>query len=360
MSRSGELRIMAPDLERFTVEVLKKLGVPEAEARIVADVLVLADLRGVDSHGVGRLHLYVAGLESGVIARRAEVKVVAAYPALALVDGGKGLGQVVSYQAMRRCLDMAGQAGMACVTVTNSNHYGIAAYYALMALERDMIGISLTNSRPHVPPTFGRQAMLGTNPIAMAVPTGRERPWVLDMATSAIPLGKVEVAQRLAKPLREGLAVDGDGLPTTDPEVVLRSGALLPLGGPAETAGYKGYGLSVLVDILTGVLSGAGYCAAMSPVWCASPTAHFFAALRVDAIRPLDEFKAMMDEMIRALRDSPKAVGQERIIIHGEPEFEAEERRRREGIVLPAKVVESLQEIGERLGVPLDPAPPLA
>jgi len=349
----GERRISAEELLQFVMAVLSRLGVPGDEARMVADVLVSADLRGVESHGVGRLHFYVDDLVLGRVRPVAETRVLSEWPSLALFDGGKSLGAVVGHRAMLHCLDMAERAGMASVTVTNSNHYGIAGYYAMMALERDMIGLSLTNSRAHTVPTFGRQAMLGTNPIALAVPAGEERPWVLDMATSAIPLGKVEVAQRKGIPLREGLAVDAKGLPTTDPEMVLAGGALLPLGGPAETAGYKGYGLSVLVDILTGVLSGGGYCAAMSPVWCESPTSHFFAAIRIDAVRPVAEFKAMMDRMIRDLRNSPKAEGQSRIMVAGEPEYEAETQRRREGIPLGAKVVEELEQIGARVGVTL-------
>ncbi len=344
-------RVAADDLMRFVVEVLKRLDVPEDEARIVADVLVAADLRGVVSHGVGRLCLYVDGLEKGFITRPARIKVLSEWPAMAYLDGGASLGQVVSYRAMQKCMDMAERAGAACVTVANSKHYGIAGYYAMMALPRGMIGISLTNSRPHAAPTHGRKAMLGTNPIAIAVPAGKERPWVLDMATSTIPLGKVEVAQRAGKPLPLGTALDADGQLTTDPDAMMDGGSLTPLGGGAETAGYKGYGLSVLVDILTGVLSGAGYSATFKPGFSEGQTAHFFAALRVDAVRPLGDFEAMMEAMVRDLRATPKAVGQERVFIHGEPESEAEAIRRRDGIVLQAKVAEQLRDIADKYGV---------
>ncbi len=355
MDAGGGVRVRAEDLSRFVVQVLARLGVPEDEGAVVADVLVAADLRGVDSHGVGRLHFYVDGILGGRVVPRAQFRVLSDWPALALVDGGRSLGQVVGYRAMEKCLAMAERAGAACVTVRNSHHYGIAGYYAMMAPPRGMIGVSLTNSRPHAAPTYGCKPMLGTNPIAVAVPAGKERPWVLDMATSTIPLGKVEVAQRLGKRLPAGTAQDRDGRPTTDPQAMMDGGALTPLGGPAETAGYKGYGLSVLVDILSGVLSGAGFSANFSPVWGASETSHFFMALRVDAVRPLDEFRAMMDDMIRSLRESPKAVGQGRIIIHGEPEFEAEEARRREGIPLAPPVVESLRELARRVEAPALP-----
>jgi len=351
MANAGEMRISAEALTRFTVEALKKLDVPDDEAKMVADVLVLADLRGVDSHGVARLNNYVEAIEKGYIVRKAQLKVLSEWPAIARLDGCNSLGQVVGIWAMKRCLDMAEKAGSACVTVTNSRHYGIAGYYAMMALERDMIGISMTNSRPWVAPTFGSKAILGTNPIAMAVPAGKERPWVLDMATSTIPIGKVEVAQRLGKPLREGVAIDSSGQVTRDPDAVYKGGALLPLGGTAETAGYKGYDLSVLVDILSGVLSAASYSANISNVWGLSPIGHFFMAVRIDAVRPVDEFKAMMDQMIRDLKESPKAVGQDRILVAGEPEFETEAIRRREGIVLPPKVAQTLRDMGQRLGV---------
>ena len=352
MTMVEERRVPLAELQRFVVEVLASVGVPDDEARIVADVLTSADVRGVDSHGVARLSRYVECIESGKIARRAEIKVLSAWPAIARLDGGGGMGQVVGYRAMQRCLDMAERAGMASVSVTHSNHYGIAGYYAMMALPRGMIGISLTNASPTAVPTFGRQRMLGTNPLAMAVPAGNERPWVIDMATTAIPVGKLEIAMRHGRQLQYGVALDGAGKVTTDPWVARREGALLPLGGPAETAGHKGYGLSVLVDILSGVLSGSGYSSTLRGGWGVSPIGHFFAAIRVDAVRPLAEFQAMMDQMIRDLRESPKALGHERILIHGEPEFEAEEARRRDGIPLVAPVYEDLCKLAARLGVP--------
>jgi L-2-hydroxycarboxylate dehydrogenase (NAD+) len=344
-------RIAAPALRRFVTEVLLALAVPEDEARIVADVLVSADLRGVESHGVQRLHFYVDDLRQRHASPVARLRVLSEWPALAYLDGGASLGHVVSFRAMRKCMDMAEKAGAACVTVTNSRHFGIAGYYAMMALERDMIGLSLTNSRGHAAPTFGRKAMVGTNPIALAAPTGRERPWVLDMATTAIPLGKVEIAARMGKSLRPGLAVDANGQVTTDPAAAYPGGTLLPLGGTAETAGYKGYGLGVLVDILCGVLSGCGYAGIMGSNWGECAIGHFFAAIRVDAVRPVAEFKAMMDEMICALRSSPKAAGQERIILHGEPEWEAQDERLANGIPVAAPVLDELRAIGASVGI---------
>ncbi len=352
ISDGEPVRVCAEDLKRFVAEVMGKLGAPAEEARIVADVLVTADLRGVESHGVARFNRYVEAVEKGRIGPKAQIKVLSDWPALARLDGGNSLGQVVGYRAMERCLDMAEKAGAASVTVTNSTHYGIAAYYALMAVPRGMIGISMTNTAPHVAPTYGRAAMLGTNPIAMAVPVGSERPWVLDMATSAIAMGKAEVAQRAGKPLAKGLALDADGCPTCDTELVLRGeGTISPLGGMAETAGYKGYGLSVLVDILCGALSGAGYSAQIRPTWGSSSIGHYFAAIRIDAVRPQGDFEAMMAEMVRALRQAPKAAGQERIYTHGELEAEAQALRQREGIPLMPAVAQALWTLAERYGV---------
>jgi len=352
--RDRSSRVDAQALKDFMVRVFDSLGVPPDDAEITADVLVEADLRGIDSHGVARLQRYVSRLREGLIEPKAEVKVVHETPATALLDGGNGLGQVVGVWAMERCIRKAEAVGAAFVSVCNSNHYGIAGYYAMMALPHDMIGLSLTNSRPLVVPTFGKQAMLGTNPISVAVPTKEERPFVLDMATSIVPMGKVEVANRRGEPLPPGWAVDGEGRPTTDAATVLAEGGLLPLGGTRELGGHKGYGLSAMVDILCGVLSGAGYGAAISRVPGVSKVGHFFAAMRIDGFRPVDEFKAMMDEMIRELKGSAKAEGQDRIYIHGEIEFEMEEERRREGIPLHPKVVASLRQIGQELGVQFD------
>ncbi len=218
------MRVDAQALKRFVAGVFEGLGVPPEDAEITADVLVEADLRGINSHGVARLPRYVKGLREGLIEPQAEVKVVRETPATALLDGGNGLGQVVGVRAMERCIRKAEEVGAAFVSVRNSNHYGIAGYYAMMALPHDMIGVSLTNSRPLVVPTFGKRAMLGTNPISVAVPTKDERPFVLDMATSIVPMGKVEVAHRKGEPLPLGWAVDGEGRPTTDAATVLAEG----------------------------------------------------------------------------------------------------------------------------------------
>jgi len=280
---------------------------------------------------------------------------------------GAGLGQPIGLRAMRLAIDKAQEVGCGFVAVRNSNHYGIAGYYAMMALEAgNLIGMSMTNADLLVVPTFGRNAILGTNPIAVAAPAGQERPFVLDMATSTVPRGKLEVYDRLGKPMPIGWATDERGLDTTDATRVLQNlktragGGLLPLGGAGELlSGHKGYGLALLVDVLCGVLPGAGYADTIYPKTpegkpLPANVGHFFGAWRIDGFRPVEEFKAAMDDIIRRLKDSPKAEGQTRIYIHGEKEFEEAERRQREGIPLVGKVYQDLQAIAGEVGVAFD------
>ncbi|MBN1314276.1 MAG: Ldh family oxidoreductase [Anaerolineales bacterium] len=363
MADETDVRVMPEPLKAFCVNIFKKLDVPAGDAEIIADNLVSADLRGVRSHGVARLRRYVKGLQDGVMLPHPEVKVIHQTPATALIDGGDGLGQPVSYFAMNMAMDKAENVGAGFVSVRNSNHYGIAGYYAMMALERDMIGISMTNSAVLVVPTFGRNAMLGTNPISVAAPAGKERSFVLDMATSTVPRGKLEVYNRMEKPLPLGWATDAVGEPTTDVAQVLDNflklagGGLLPLGGAGELfSGHKGYGLSLLVDILSGVLPGAGYANNIylkdqngKPL--PANVGHFFGALRVDGFRPVEEFKANMDDIIQRLKETPKAQNQERIYIHGEKEFEMVESQKKNGIALHPKVIADLQAMASEFDV---------
>ena len=363
MSQQTGARVQAEALKEFCVQVFQKMDVPEDDARITADVLVTADLRGVSSHGVARLRRYVNGLRDGVMIARPDERVVTETPATALIEAGAGLGQPVSHRAMERAIRKALDLGAGFVTVRNSNHFGIAGYYAMMALEHDCIGICMTNAAVLVVPTFGRDAMLGTNPIAVAAPAGQERPFVLDMATSTVPRGKLEVYHRQEKPLPLGWATDETGTPTTDAGRALENfkqragGGLLPLGGAGELLrGYKGYGLALLVDVLCAILSGAAYADQVYPKDeegnpLPSAIGHFFGAWRVDAFRPADEFKAAMDDLQRRLKDAPKAEGQSRIYIHGEKEYEEAGRNSRDGIALNPKVAADLREIGEEVGV---------
>ncbi|MGQ9594478.1 MAG: Ldh family oxidoreductase [Anaerolineae bacterium] len=352
-------------LHTLVTEILQALDVPKEDARTTADVLLAADLRGIDSHGVANLWRYVKGLREGWINPRPTYRVLAETPALLRLDADAGLGQPAGVYAMRRAMEKAASLGAGVAVVCNSNHYGIAGYYAMMALERQMIGVALTNAGVLVVPTFGRQAMLGTNPIAVAAPAGEERPFVLDMATSVVPQGKIATYDRLGKPIPLGWALDERGRPTTDTHQVLMNlaeragGGLLPLGGEGELfGGHKGYGLALMVDILSAVLSGAAYADTIYPKGpdgkpLPANTGHFMMALDVRLFRPLEEFQAAMDDLIRRLKRSEKAEGQTRIYIHGEKEWEMEEVRRREGIPLHRRVVEDLRAMARSLGVPV-------
>ena len=347
-------------LKDYVIRFFKAMSVPEIDARIAADVLVSADLRGVNSHGVIRLHSYYGSrLKNGLIDPASPLKTLKESPATLALDGGNGLGQVIAYRAMSRCIEMADTAGIAITTVRNSNHFGIAGYYAMMALPQDMIGISLTNSQPLVAPTFGLKRTLGTNPIAVAVPAGKERPYVLDMATSIVPIGKVTVYNKAGEKIPQGWGINTEGELTREPEEVLQGGALLPLGGPAELRGYKGYGLGLLVDLLSGVLSGAAFGQGVGfPSKARSAdVGHFFAAIKIENFRPVDFFKEDMDDYIRSLKAAPKLPGQDRIYIHGEKEFENVEKYMQEGIPLLAEVVDLLKSAGDAAGVPFDLEP---
>jgi len=346
-------------LRRFCEQVLVKLGVPPEDARITTDVLVVADLRGIDSHGVARLGRYVSGLKEGFMKPSDASRVVKETKATALVDGGQSLGQVVGKRGMDLAIRKAKDTAVGIVTVRNSNHYGIAGYYTLMALEHDLIGVSMTNAGPLVVPTFGRTSVLGTNPISLAAPALKEKAFVLDMATSTVPRGKVEVYHRLGEKMPHGWAVDETGRSSTDPARVLNAlakrlgGGLLPLGGEGEElGGHKGYGLALMVDVLCGVLSGAATGLQVYADEKRPDVGHFFMALDPAAFRPLDEFRRDMDRLARELKESPKAQGQDRIYVHGEKSFARMERFREEGIPLDPKVVEGLRKIGTNVGVP--------
>ncbi len=353
------VRVDEKALRGFCEQVLRKLGVPADDARTTTDVLVLADLRGIDSHGVARLGRYVTGLKSGFMKPKDQSRVVRETKATALIDGGQSLGQVVGKKGMDFAIKKALDTAVGVVAVRNSNHYGIAGYYSLMALEHNLIGISTTNAGPLVVPTFGRTSILGTNPISLAAPAMNEKAFVLDMATSTVPRGKVEVYNRLGKPMPHGWAVDETGRSSTDPKRVLDAlanrlgGGLLPLGGEGEElGGHKGYGLALMVDVLSGVLSGAATGLQVYADEKQPNVGHFFMALDPAAFRPLDEFRRDMDRLARELKDSPKAHGQERIYVHGEKSFALMDKHRKSGIPLDPKVVENLKKIGADLGIP--------
>jgi L-2-hydroxycarboxylate dehydrogenase (NAD+) len=308
----------------------------------------------VDSHGIGMLPTYQRWHRRGWIVPTAEPKVVRDEGTTAVVDGQQAFGHYTATVAMELAIAKARAYGVGFVTCRNSNHYGAAANYSMMALTHDMIGLSLTNSGPAVVPTYGRQAMLGTNPISLAAPAGREVPFVLDMATSTVAIGKLSIALRWGKPIPAGWALDDEGQPTTDPTVAYESRLLTPLGATRELGGHKGYGLAVMVDILSGVLAGAAFADVRrrDPDPVRPDIGHFFGAIDIRRFRDLVEFKADMDELLAALKASPKAEGQDRIYVAGEPEWECEQRRQREGIPVAPGLVEQLRAVAIEAAVP--------
>lgn len=360
MSRNIHFKV--EDLKNYIVRFLTSCKVPEKEARITADVLTTADLRGIPTHGITQLHVYYGDrLRAGLIEPKCSYDVVRETANTAVFDAGDGLGQPVGVRAMKACIEKARSNSVGIATVRNSNHFGFAGYYSMLALEEDMIGVSLTNSQPLVTPTYGCECILGTNPISVAVPTDKKRPYVLDMATSIVSMGKIRIAEIKGEEVPSGWGVDGEGSLTTDPSTIINEGGLLPLGGTDFMSGYKGYGLGLLVDILSGVLAGSNYATKIgrriSPVLSKMSVGHFFMAINIEAFRPIFDFKRDMDELLGLLVDSPKVAGQERIFIHGEKEFEMAEKYRRVGVPLPEEVVESLKLKGEETGVPFDPEP---
>lgn len=362
LTEKGEC-LPAERLKSFCTEALEKLGVPKRDAKITADVLVEADLRGIDSHGVARMSRYVSGIQQGIMKATANSRVIHETPCTGTIDADAGLGQPVSYSAMKLAMDKARGQGVGFVAVKNSNHFGIAGYYAMLALTEDMIGICTTNTEVIVVPTFGRNAMFGTNPIAIAVPAGKERPFVLDMSTSTVTRGKLEVYARLEKSIPLNWATDEKGAATDNAARVLQNiinrhgGGLLPLGGALEeSGGHKGYGLAIAVEIFSALLSGALYMDRVYPKTSdghslPSGIGHFFGAMRVDAFRPTNEFKQDMDDLINRLKNAPKANGAKRIFIHGEKEFEQAEKHRKQGVPINHKVANDLRAIAKQLGV---------
>ncbi|SEJ68031.1 Malate/lactate/ureidoglycolate dehydrogenase, LDH2 family [Cyclobacterium xiamenense] len=347
-------------LENFTIHILQKIGCSEEDARTAARVLLAADVRGVDSHGVARLSGYVRLWEADRINARPNLRIVHETPSTAVVDGDGGLGLVVAPFAMQVAIDKAKKAGTGWVSVKHSNHYGIAGIHAMEALKHDMIGISLTNASPLVSPTFSRERMLGTNPIAVAIPANKQPPFVLDMATTTAANGKLEILQRKQQEAPLGWIQDRDGNPTTSPLGVKDGGALLPLGGDREHGSHKGYGLGSVVDIFSAVLSGANYGPWVPPfVAFLEPhphpvgegLGHFFGAMRIDAFRPADEFKTHMDQWIGRFREALPVAGQEKVLIPGDPERELEAQRMQEGIPLLEPVIADLKALGKKFDV---------
>ncbi|MEW6674230.1 MAG: Ldh family oxidoreductase [Thermodesulfobacteriota bacterium] len=350
-------------LKEFVIRVFLKMGCPQDQAEKAADILIAADLRGIDSHGVARLIGYVQLWETGRVNINPDIRIVHETPSTAVVDGDSGLGLVVAPVAMKMALDKAESAGTGWVAVRNSNHYGIAGYHAMEALSRDMVGISMTNASALVSPTFSKERMLGTNPIAVAIPADKEPPFVADFATTTAAYGKVEIQMRKNAPVPSGWVQDAAGNSTTDAFAVKKGGAMLPLGSDRDHGSHKGYCLGAIVDIFSAVCSGANYGPWASPFLSYLPLpdnpvgkgiGHFFGAMRIDAFRPAQEFKTHMDQWIRRFRSASPANGHPKVLIPGDPEREMTAQRLQSGIPLLAPVVEDLQQVAKKFAVPFD------
>ena len=349
-------------LYQFAYAVFINIGCSSEDAGTATKVLLSADLRGIDSHGVARLTGYVRLWEAKRINATPLVRVVHETPSTAVVDGDAGLGLVVAPMAMQVAIEKAKNVGTGWVSVRNSNHFGIAGYHAMMALPHDMIGIAMTNASALVAPTFSIERMLGTNPIAVAIPAGTQPPFVADFATTTAANGKLEILQRKHETAPLGWVQDSEGNNSTDASELKKGGSLLPLGSDREHGSHKGYALGSIVDIFSAVLSGASYgpWAPPFPGYVPMPQGmpgdglgHFFGAMRIDAFRPAEEFKQHMDNWIARFRNATPAPGHDKVLIPGDPEREMEAVRMTEGIPVVASVVDELIIIGAKFGIVL-------
>ena len=347
-------------LFNFSKNIFLKIGCSDTDATTAAQSLLSADLRGVDSHGVARLSGYIRLWEVQRVNAKPNIFIVHETPSTAVVDGDRGLGLVVAPFAMQVAINKAKQVGTGWVSVKNSNHFGIAGHHAMMALENDMIVIAMTNASALVDPTFSSERMLGTNPIAVAIPAGDEPAFVADFATTTAANGKLEILQRKGQPIPLGWALTKEGEPSTDANAVKNGGSLLPLGGDREHGSHKGYALGAIADIFSGILSGANYGPWVPPFPAYLPMpehmpgegiGHFFGAMRIDAFRTAEEFKQHMDKWVKRFRSAKTIEGEEKVLIPGDPEREMEMERMRNGIPLLPAVVEDLKGLAGKFNV---------
>lgn len=347
MAETAAARYPAPRLRRFAADVLAACGVPANDAAVAAELIVRADVRGVETHGLVRLPMYVDRLREGGLIADAPMRFVSERGVTAVLDAAGGLGHVAARRAMDKAVELAAGAGVGVVTVRRSGHFGAADGYATLAAEQGQIGVVTTNAPPALPPTGGLTAMFGTNPLALAVPAGAHGPIVMDFALTAVARGRIRKAQATGDRIPPTWATDQHGRPTDDPAEALR-GLLLPIGG------HKGYGLALAVDVLAGVLSGAASAAAVTPPQDASrpqDVGHFMMALNVEHFVPLAEFTGRIDELIDAVHASQPAAGVDRIYVPGEIEAEQERERTADGVPVAAHVVADLERMARSCGV---------
>jgi L-2-hydroxycarboxylate dehydrogenase (NAD+) len=349
-----------PQLFNFTKSIFEKIGCSASDADTATKSLLSADLRGIDSHGIARLSGYIRLWEAKRINAKPLIKIIHETASTAVVDGDSGLGLVVAPFAMQVAIEKAKQVGTGWVSVQNSNHFGIAAHHAMMALQHDMIGIVMTNASSTVAPTFSIDKMLGTNPICVVAPAGEEPPFVADLATTTAANGKLENLQRKNQPAPIGWVQDAEGNSSTDSSELKKGGALLPLGGDREHGSHKGYALGAIVDIFSAILSGANYAPWVPPFPAYLPMpaeqpgkgiGHFLGAMRIDAFRPAADFKKHMDKWIRGFRSAKTIKGQEKVLVPGDPERELQEIYLKEGIPLLNIVVNDLNDLAKRFDI---------
>ena len=351
-------------LEKFMVEAFMAVGMPKEDAEIAADVLISSDKRGIDSHGIGRLKpIYLDRIRQGIISPVTKIDVIKESYTTAVLDGNNGMGQVISKKAMAMAIEKAKVYGMGMVAVRNSNHYGIAGYYATMATDANMIGLTGTNARPSIAPTFGVENMLGTNPLTFGIPTDEDFPFVLDCATSISQRGKIEVYQRENKSLPEGWVIGSDGKSRTDTEQVLKDllnggAALAPLGGIGDTlGGHKGYGYATVVEILSSALQGGAFLKALSGISDDKKVpyrlGHFFMAINIENFIEVNEFKKTSGDILRALRNSERSPNEKRIYTAGEKEYLAYQERLNTGVPINEALEEAIKTVEEWYGIKL-------
>jgi L-2-hydroxycarboxylate dehydrogenase (NAD+) len=348
--------IDAKTLENFMKDVFIGIGVPKEDAAICAEVLISSDLRGIESHGVQRLKMYYDRIKSGIQSPVTKIKVIKKSNTTATLDAGHGMGHIAAYRAMEMAIKKAKKHGTGAISVGNSTHFGIAGYYSLMAVREGMIGITMTNARPSIPPTFGVEPMMGTNPLTIGIPTDEEFPFLIDCATSITQRGKIEISARTNTPIPEGLVIDQNGEMMTDSPKILDgltkgTAALLPVGGEGETlGGHKGYGYAAAVEILSAALWGGPFMKDLN-----NPKTyllgHFFMAVNVKSFIDLDSFRKTAGNICRALRNSKKAPGEERIYTAGEKEYYMEIERRKTGIPINKSILSDLLTIKSELGL---------
>jgi len=348
-------------LESLMRDVFTELGVPKEDAKIIAKVLISADVRGIDTHGIQRCKMYFDRIKAGIYEVKTKIDVINDGPTTALWDGNCGMGHVIAYKAMRAAIEKAKKYGLGSVAVRNSTHFGIAGYYSLMAIEEGMIGFAVTNARPSMPPTFGVEPMLGTNPLTAGVPTDEEFPFLIDCATTIVQRGKVELYNRINKHLPDGVVITNEGKTETDPATILENmgkgkAALLPLGGKGEaTSGYKGYGYATLVELLSAALQDGIYLkdtiGIVEEGQKRLKVGHFFLAINIESFLPLEVFKKTAGNIMRSLRSSKKEPGADRIYTAGEKEYDAITSRGKTGIPLNKSLQEDIKIMREELNL---------